>query len=154
MELLVSLILLEKTCMFVKYSTLVSSWHVMLQSAHNTECQYFAGNKLGEKSLEMGNQWTSRTFRDKTACRKFYTFCLLIFLKNWWLPYKEWDRRIHSNWKVKKFLSNSSEDTHAIAIVNCIKKKVPCHSNDCRLKSTLLYKARHLKDKTFFWNLY
>lgn len=51
---------------------------------------------------------------------------------------------------MKKFLSNSSEDTHAIAIVNCIKKKVPCHSNDCRLKSTLLYKARHLKDKTFF----
>lgn len=48
MELLVSLILLEKKCIFVKYSTLVSSWHVMLQSAHNTECQYFAGNKLGD----------------------------------------------------------------------------------------------------------
>lgn len=103
-----------------------------------------------EKSWEMGNQWTSRTFRNKTACRKFFTFCLLIFLRNWWLPYKEWDRRIHSNWKVKKFLSNSSKDTYAIAIVNCIKKKVPCHSNDCRLKSNLLYKARHLKDKTFF----
>lgn len=49
MELLVSLILLEKNMYICKYSTLVSSWHVMLQSAHNTECQYFAGNKLGDR---------------------------------------------------------------------------------------------------------
>lgn len=40
--------IIRKKCIFVKYSTLASSWHVMLQSAHNTECQYFEGNKLGD----------------------------------------------------------------------------------------------------------
>lgn len=121
MELLVSLILLEKTCIFVNilHWLVPDMWCCNLHTIRNVNIlQEISWGILNtEKSWEMGNQ---RTFRDKTACRKFYTFCLLIFLRNWRLPYKEWDRRIHSNWKVKNFLSNSSKDTHAIAIVNCI----------------------------------
>lgn len=93
-------------------------------------------------------------FRDKIVCRKFYMFCLLIFFKNWWLFYKEWDRCIYFNWKVRKFLLNSFEDIYVIVIVNCIKKKVFCYLNDCWLKSILLYKVRYFKDKIFFWNFY
>lgn len=63
-----------------------------MQHAHDKDGQLFVRISLGRfKKLQIikrkGEIWKGRNFIEKTH---FYTFWLVIFLRNWWWAHKEW----------------------------------------------------------------